>query len=174
MPIIQLDWVNSGQTLSPTDQIVVQTRITNIGDSDLIDASVGGSFLIPQPAYDQYLWTLSGFPSFPGPLSLSVGESYTWNFTTLETYPITGDRGDPVPLGEYFLDTDSLTLTFSPNFGLNPEGTFSALAPESRFVWTVTDAASVPEPALGIPAGVGFLTLSLYSRMRRKKGDSLN
>lgn len=153
-PVLQFEYLNSGQTYSATDLVVIQGRITNIGDADLINASPSGSFLLPQPAYDQYLWAADGFPQF-GPsvvyLSLASGESVTWTIVKLEPYPITGNRGDPVPPGEYFMTPESYTLSYTaygPDFNFNDAVVFSVEPAPSNFVWTVRDTGTeaVPEP----------------------------
>ena len=78
-PILTFEYVGSGQIVSPTSLVVVQGRIANIGDSDIVSAMVYGSFLIPQPAYNQYSWALGAFPKL-GPttiVNLAAGESIT-------------------------------------------------------------------------------------------------
>lgn len=153
-PILTFEYVGSGQIVSPTSLVVVQGRIANIGDSDIVSAMVYGSFLIPQPAYNQYSWALGAFPKL-GPttiVNLAAGESITWTITTLQTWPNTpgGHRGDPVPAGTYFLNPGAISTYFSlvtqidPLTGQNPR--IPVQPATSNFEWTVTSNASVPEP----------------------------
>jgi hypothetical protein len=173
-PILTFEYVGSGQIVSPTSLVVVQGRIANIGDSDIVSAMVYGSFLIPQPAYNQYSWALGAFPKL-GPttiVNLAAGESITWTITTLQTWPITGHRGDPVPAGTYFLNPGAISTYFSlvtqidPLTGQNPR--IPVQPATSNFEWTVTSNASVPEPESWALLGGGLAALLAFGNRTRR------
>lgn len=137
-------------------------------DSALVDAvSAFTSFLIPQPAYDQYLRIPGAFPRLAPDsfLTLAAGDSIDWTITTLGPYPITGKRGDPVPVGDYFLTPDSLKITYRIYDTFNPTNyTDYVVAPApSNFVWRVVEDTPepVPEPTLLAPFGCGLTALGL-------------
>ncbi|MBA2588700.1 MAG: PEP-CTERM sorting domain-containing protein [Alphaproteobacteria bacterium] len=149
-PVLSFSYTGSGQVVSPTSQVVVGGRITNTGDTRFNGGQTLFTFLIPQPAYDQYSWIVGAFPKGPSTfIDLNPGQSIDWTITTLGTWPITGKRGDPVPAGDYFLDVASMKITYAvldPILGLTNEKYAISAAP-SRFTWTVVaPATSVPEP----------------------------
>ena len=174
-PILSFEYVGSGQIVSPTSLVMVQGRITNSGDSDIVSAMVYGTWLMPQPAYNQYLYAAGGFPKY-GPatfVDLAAGASITWTIATLQTYPITGSRGDPVLAGLYFLTPGAFSTYYSlvtqpldpitgqyPNIPVRPA--------TSNFEWTVTSNASVPEPESWVLLGGGLIALLVFRKRTRR------
>jgi hypothetical protein len=175
-PILSFEYVGSGQIVSPTSLVVVQGRITNSGGSDIVSAMVFGTFLIPQPAYDQYSWAVGAFPKY-GPatiVNLAAGDSITWAITTLQTWPNTpgGHRGDPVPAGLYFLNPGAFSIYYSlvtqidPLTGQNPR--IPVQSATSNFEWTVTSNASIPEPESWALLGGGLVALLVFGKRTRR------
>jgi hypothetical protein len=176
-PILSFEYVGSGQIVSPTSLVVVQGRITNSGDSDIVSAMVYGSAGISQPAYNQYGWASGGYPKL-GPttfVNLAAGASITWTIETFQTWPITGNRGDPVPAGTYFLTPGNFSTYYSlvtqpldPATGQFPK--ILVQSATSNFEWTVTSNASVPEPESWALLGGGLIALLVLvfaNRIRR-------
>ena len=148
-PILTFEYVGSGQIVSPTSLVVVQGRIANIGDSGLVSGMLGGSFLLPQPVYDQYSWASWAFTKLgPAPvMDLAAGDSITWTITTLQTWPYPGPRGAPVPAWTYFLDPGTISTFFYQADPVTYSLTKILVQPAtSNFEWTVTSDVSVPEP----------------------------
>jgi hypothetical protein len=135
---------------------------------------VYGTWLMPQPAYNQYLYAAGGFPKL-GPttiVDLAAGASATWTIATLQTYPITGSRGDPVPAGLYFLNPGAFSIYYSlvtqidPLTGQNPQ--IPVRPATSNFEWTVTSNASVPEPESWALLGGGLAALLVFRKRTRR------
>jgi hypothetical protein len=175
-PILSFEYVGSGQIVSPTSLVVVQGRITNSGDSDLVSGTPFGTWLMPQPAYNQYLYAAGGFPKF-GPansgVNLAAGASITWTIATLQTYPITGSRGDPVPAGLYFLTPGAFSTYYSlvtqPLDPITHQFPRIPVQPAtSNFEWTVTSNASVPEPESWALLGGGLIALLVFGNRTRR------
>lgn len=169
-PVLSFEYTGSGQTVSLTSPIVVGGRITNTGDTSFHGVQSIFRFLIPQPAYDQYLWVSGGFPTAPTFIDLDPGESISWVITTLGTWPITGARGDPVPAGDYFLGVTALEITYAvwdPIIGPTNER-YSVSAPPTPFVWTAAPASNgVPAPSIMLLILSG-LTMLLVPTVRRR------
>jgi hypothetical protein len=171
-PILSFSYTGSGQVVSPTSQVVVGGRITNTGDTGFYGAQTLFTFLIPQPAYNQYSWIVGAFPKGPSTfIDLDPGESIDWTITTLGTWPISGKRGDPVPVGNYFLDIASMNITYAvwdPILGPTNEKYAISPAP-SRFTWTVAATTTdVPEPGT-----VALLAGSLIAMAWMRRRQSL-
>lgn len=148
-----------------------------MGDSALVDAvSSFTSFLIPQPAYDQYLRIPGAFPRLAPDsfLTLAAGESIDWTITTLGPYPITGKRGDPVSVGDYFLTPALLKITYRIYDTFDPTNytDYVVAAAPSNFVWRVVEDTPVPVPVpkstLLAPFGCGLAGL----RLLRHRGSA--
>jgi hypothetical protein len=170
-PILTFEYVGSGQIVSPTSLVVVQGRITNSGDSDLVSGMLSGKFKIPQPAYDQYSWLLGTFVNLgPAPvMDLAAGDSITWTILTLQTWPYPAPRGGPVPAGTYFLDPGAISTTFSQFDPVTYSFTKILVQPAtSNFEWTVTSDAGVPEPASWALLGGGLIALLVFGNRTRR------
>lgn len=169
-PDLVFEWLDNNQVVSPTDSVLMRARVSNIGDMDLIDANAFGNILIFGTApevFDNYVEFLSGGFSFgpAGPFSIGVGESVDFTFAQWDTFPITGDIGDPVPAGVYTVpQTALLDLHYTT---LNPFTEHPVdFSQAGDFVWTVRDTPDmeIPTPA-ALPAGlIGFAALAMHRR----------
>ena len=84
LPVLKFEWVGSGQTVLPTDPVLVQGRYTNIGDMALVDGIAGGlytPFLNAPKIFANYVEDTVRFAP-PGLVNLAVGASVTWDIFT--------------------------------------------------------------------------------------------
>src|SRR5690606_30015335 len=102
---LEFEFLDSGQTVAPTDQVVMRGRVTNTGDTPLLNALASGgvNLFIHAPAiFSNYVETPGGFGFGPiGLFPLDPGESVDFTVATWSPWPIGGSAGDPVPLGDY-------------------------------------------------------------------------
>lgn len=157
-PVLSFEYTGSGQVVSPTGQVTVGGRLTNTGDTALYAAQTSFNFLLPTHAYDNYSWISGAFPKGPSTfIDLDPGESVDWTITILGTWPYPLPKGSPVPEGEYFLEVNTLKITYTAWDAITgPTGLqYLMSAAPSRFTWTVVaQTASVPAPgALLLLAG---------------------
>ncbi len=171
--ILDFEFIGSGQTFSPTDDVEIQGRITNNGDMAL-DQGIGfGGITIPDRIFNQYF---EAFPpgiafSPPGLVSLNPGESIDWRIALYQPFPITGNPGDPVDLGLYTLPiTDDFLITFTV---FNPFRSILVNTSQAGdFIWNVVDGGGVdpqpvPEPASILALACGLLGLAGWRWKRR-------
>lgn len=174
-PVLTFEWVGSGQIFAPTDSVEMKARVTNSGDMALIDANAFGNIVIfgnAPEVFDNYVEFLSGGFAFgpPGPFSIGTGESVEFTMATWDPFPITGNIGDPVPLGDYVVPNAavvSLTYTTVNPFVQNEVDVSQA----GDFEWTVSDTRPDPDPPV-IPtptAALAGLALLGVCGLRRRR-----
>ncbi|MEM7221392.1 MAG: hypothetical protein AAF495_00330 [Pseudomonadota bacterium] len=159
-PILEFEFLGSGQTFGPTDQVLIQARITNNGTDPLVDAIGFGGVTVPDQITDQYddLFPPGINPTPPGPdlLTLNPGNSVTWDFALYDPFPDGGNQGDPVQPGTYIFPSENIFaqfLVFEPEFGFIPVNTQSA----ADFVWIVPGGPV----AVVEPSSLGMFVISL-------------
>lgn len=167
LPILEFEFLASGQTLLPTESVYMRGRITNTGDTALTGGVGQGSLIVPSPSTLSDMYVL-GFPPGaapfpPGVIELAPGGFIEWVIAHWVPYPLTGSPGDPVLTGEYIFPlTNISTSIFVPN-GPASE-TYTVLRTgASDFRWTVQDDVTVvPQP----PA-IFLLTLVVFALCRK-------
>jgi len=156
VPVLSLEFIDSGQTFAATDVVITSGRITNSGDpfSDgiLLFTNVGP--LPPGPLFDNYVFT----PIIPGLVTLGTGESLDLPLLQWDPWPITGNFGDPVADGTYTFPLALITLdmlVISP-FGFHPITNIGG-----DFVWMVGAASEPPGDELPAPAPLALILVGL-------------
>jgi len=169
LPVIEFEFLDSGQVVSPTDTVVMRGRVTNVSGEALTGAVGSGGITFVDPIFSQYFDPFNP-PNFapPGVISLDPGESLEWNIVNFVPFPITGNLGDPVALGPYTFFLTDITTTFFVPAGLNSFSVTAQKTNAADFTWTVVDEpiGAVPEP--GTLALVGLVFAGLAFRMRQK------
>lgn len=181
-PELSFQFLGSGQIHAPTDEIEIWGRITNSGGAVLDVAmpdTVDFWFGLPSATMDSYWYRSDAWPMAPDkPFSIGIGESLDWRVAILMPWPVTGNAGDPVPLGAYSVNPDGFSMRFdlkNPDDLLEIVASYPVAQPIEPFVWTVVErGSSVPEPATlamllgGLLAGVA----TQRHVRRRQQGDS--
>lgn len=172
LPILEFEFLGSGQTVSPTDVVTVRGKLTNTGDP--FTTGLGfGAVTLPGAVFSQYD---SPYPPglAPGPaglFSLATNESIEWDIATLSPWPLSGNPGDPVAAGAYVLPLANITtdvLLFDFNF----QQVTALKTNAADFVWTVTDSStSVPLPGTVLLIAVGLILLSRSAEGRGQKNE---
>lgn len=181
-PILNFAFVDSDQTLGPTDTVQMIGRITNMGPDSLTSAIGFGSFgRVPTMIYNQYI---DDFPPGVSPMpsglvSLAPGAYLDWLIVQWSPWPIGGNPGDPVSPGTYTFPSSDLSGTLFGFSGQNFNIYHVNMANASNFVWTVADnspapAAPVPEPGsfILLLIGVGMLVLARFLRRKESRNES--
>ena len=181
VPMLSFNFIGSGQTFSPTDEVLIQGKITNVGAEPLIDGLGGGSITIPPRIFNQYLDRfppgISPAPSAitHGLFSLDPGETLIYTVALYDPFPIDGNPGDPVDLGQYTLPLDNIIpkiTIFDPFMTLDVDTSGA-----SDFVWTVTEDGQsgpgpgpnpIPEPSTMLLLGSGLAGLIGWRRWSTK------
>lgn len=153
--ILEFEFLDSGQTFAPTDTVIMQGRVTNTGDEDLIDALATGGVNLATGApaiWANYVEFLGGgFRFGPAePFTINAGASATFTVATWTPWPFGASIGDPVPLGSYVFPAtafSAITYTTIPFTQHSVD-----VSDAGAFVWNVTETGdpngtSVPEPA---------------------------
>ena len=172
LPVLTFEFLGSGQVVGPTDEVTVRGRITNSGDP--LSAFLGSDSvtLTPEifnnyvPAFPPFL---QGRPPVGPPTfttELGTGESLDWTIAIFQPFPLTGNFGDPVPLGRYTLPAANIVsfyTIFAPDLVDIPFDTSAA----ADFFWDVVDDSSaLPAPPTLLLMLAGLAILSRY-RSRR-------
>ncbi len=171
IPIIQFEFLGSGQVFSPTDAVAMRGRVTNVSaDESLTSAVQSGGFinLSGLAIFDNYVERFP--PGFqlapPGVVNLAPGASLDWTIATWDPWPITGSPGDPVEPGTYVLPLDNFQVGFFVAAG---QDSFSVIAREdnaSAFEWRVQRPAGVAAPGAAWLILSGLLALSVRRKNR--------
>lgn len=171
LPIIEFEFVGSGQVVSPTDTVVMRGRVTNVSGEALVGAVGNGSLNFVDPIFSQYFDPFNP-PNFapPGVGSLAPGESIEWNIVNFVPFPITGNLGDPVALGLYTFFLSDITTAFFVPAGPNSFTVTAQKTNAADFTWTVVDqpTGSVPEPGTVALVGLAFAGLVFGARRRTR------
>lgn len=170
LPSLELEFINSGQIVAPTDSVAMQVRVTNTGDQDLLDAVAFGNisvfFMAPDIFYN-YTETLSGGFKFgpDGTFDIASGDSVVFTMATWDPWPSPGNPGDPVPLGVYTLTSSAISATHQAFTPVRMPYVVD-VSNAGAFTWEVQEAVippntvPIPEPAtlllvLLVATGVG-------------------
>lgn len=168
MPILEFEFLDSGRTYSPTDNVEMRGRITNTGEAGLLGGVGQGSLTIPLATElgNQYI---AGFPPGaapfpPGVIDLAVGEVIEWTIANWVPFPLTGNLGDPVLEGDYVFPLLNIsTSIFVPagpaSFTVNVLQTRAA-----DFEWRVLDEST----AVSLPASFSLMAFGMLLLGRRR------
>jgi|GEM_PF-4405785 len=171
LPIIEFEFLDSGQIVGPTDTVVMRGRVTNVSGEALVGAVGGGGINFVDPIFSQYFDPFNP-PNFapPGVISLAPGESIEWNIVNFVPFPITGNLGDPVALGLYTFFLSDITTTFFVPAGPNSFTVTAQKTNAADFTWTVVDqpTGSVPEPNTLVLVGLAFAGLAFGTRKKHR------
>jgi hypothetical protein len=140
VPILSATYVNNDQVFNPLDQVTIQVRVVNSGDTAAVDFP--GRGVSTSNWVSEYSWT---FPSVPG--VYAAGSSTIIDLIRLSP---TG----PAPEGSYFSSFTSLSFAGSPVLNLG------------SFNWTVS-SVRVPEPGTLLLLLGGLAGLGLVRRRRQ-------
>ncbi len=171
IPSLDFEFLDSGQIVGPTDTVVMRGRVTNVGTEALDGGNGQGTIFFSGDVFDQY------FDPFNPPLSappgvtfLEPGESVDWIIVNFVPFPITGNLGDPVLLGDYVFPLANITTSFFVAAGVDSFTVVASQANAEDFRWQVVEEipVQIPEPApLTIFLG-GLLFLAAQSLSRRR------
>ena len=174
IPVIEFEFLGSGQVVSPTDTVEMRGRVTNVSNEALVGSVGGGNINFVEPIFSQYFDPFNP-PNFapPGVIGLAPGESIEWLIVNFVPYPITGSLGDPVQLGLYTFFLTDITTTFFVPAGPDSFTVTAQKTNASDFTWTVVEEpiGSVPEPST--LAILGFAVAGLGLAIRRKTKSQL-
>lgn len=167
-PILAFEFLNSGGLFAPTDTVEMRARVTNIGDMDLVNAVGQGEFLFGSPVFNEY-FDPSNAVLFapPGVINLAVGESIDWLAYSFVPFPLSGNVGDPVALGDYVFPLTDIETRFFVAAGPDSQSFTSDESGAAAFTWSVVDRTPVDIPEAASIAILSFGLLSLDAARRR-------